>query len=180
MQQFDLIHRVRERVNEMTRAGDKITLEVASWFIPAGQLTKLRYLKYAATLFKFKRGIHVVSGLADLTTQVIVKKGDITQINPVSTLASTLIGNPFLSTIPGAFVNLSYDKIQRQEIFSNPADANVYKNIVFSTLGNYLGGKLGNGFESGSTLPGGGFMGEVLGTTGIGILDEMTPMGKKE
>jgi RHS repeat-associated protein len=56
MYRFDGITKHREKVAEMTRAGDKIFLEAASWFIPVGAITKIRYLKYAERLFNFKRG----------------------------------------------------------------------------------------------------------------------------
>lgn len=40
----------------MTRESDKVALEVGALFIPLNWLTKLKYLKYATNLFKFKRG----------------------------------------------------------------------------------------------------------------------------
>lgn len=46
----------RQRVADMTREGDKVALEVGSWLVPVGALTKIRYLKYAERLFNFKRG----------------------------------------------------------------------------------------------------------------------------
>jgi hypothetical protein len=104
---WDGIQRHMDRVHEMTREQDKIVLEVSSWVIPAGQIAKLRYLRYAAQLFKLKRGIHFTAGAVDLTTQTIVNRGDITKINFVSTASSTLIGNPFLSSVPGSLVNFS-------------------------------------------------------------------------
>jgi len=48
--------RSESKLAEMTRASDKIFLEAASWFIPTGWITKVRYLKYASYLFKLKRG----------------------------------------------------------------------------------------------------------------------------
>ncbi len=56
---------------------------------------------------------------------------------------------------------------------------NVYKSILLTTVGNVGGQKLGEGFKTGSTLPGGKFMGETLGTTGSSVFDEMTTLGNK-
>jgi len=46
----------RTKVAAMTSASDEVALEVGSWFIPTGWITKVRYLKYASYLFKLKRG----------------------------------------------------------------------------------------------------------------------------
>lgn len=173
---WDGIQRHMDRVHEMTREQDKVVLEVASWIIPAGQLTKLRYLKYAAQLFKMKRGIHFTAGAVDLTSQLIVNKGDITEINLVSTASSTLIGNPFLSSIPGSFASFS---IGRRPEFKSVANPDVYKSIFINTLGNVLGERLGSGFRVGSTLPGGQFIGEALGATGASVIEEMSNIGNK-
>ena len=120
-------------------------LEIASWFVPLGELTKLRCLKTAAILFKAKRGIdigiHGTAGVVDLTTQLIVNRGDIKKINLVGTLSSTLIGNPFLSAVTGAFINLSYDKVANHQIVSSALNINVYKSILVTTLGNIGGEK---------------------------------------
>ena len=40
----------------MTRETDKVALEVGSFLIPTGWITKIKYLKYASFLFKSKRG----------------------------------------------------------------------------------------------------------------------------
>ncbi len=90
--------------------------------------------------------------------------------------SSTLIGNPFLSNIPGAFTNVS---INGGLQFNSISDLNVYKSILLTTLGNVGGEKLGEGFKTGSTLPGGKFMGETLGTTGGYVFDEITTLGNK-
>lgn len=50
----------REKVAKSTREGDEITLEIASWFIPVGWITELRYVKYASTLLKFRRGTNIL------------------------------------------------------------------------------------------------------------------------
>ena len=178
MHRIDGIVKHRERVAEMTRESDKVALATAatvgSLLIPASHITKLRYLKYAGDLFKIKRGLHVSSGAADLASQIITNRGDVNKINLLTTASATLIGNPFLSTVPGGFANLSINAIRSGEIVNSVTDFNVYKNIVISTLGNMGGGMLGNGFKNGSTLPGGQFIGETLGATGASIYDQMT------
>ena len=54
---YDRQFEFKKRVNEMTRESDKAFLEAASWFIPVGWIAKLRYVRYAANLFRFKRGV---------------------------------------------------------------------------------------------------------------------------
>jgi len=68
LEHWDGVQRHMDKVHAMTRASDKIVLEVASTFIPVGWITKLRYLKYAAKLFRWKRG--------GATEKVIVEAGD--------------------------------------------------------------------------------------------------------
>jgi hypothetical protein len=176
MYRYDAITRNREAVAASTRAGDEIFLETASWFIPMGELTKLRYLKYATNLFKVKRGIHYAAGAVDLATQLLINKGDIRKVNLVSTASSTLIGNPFLSSVPGAFVKLNIGTGLSVESASN---FDVYKNIVLSTAGNIGGEKLGLGLSKNSTLPGAPFIGETFSATGAAVIDEMTNTNKK-
>ena len=53
---YDRQFAFKKRLNEMTRESDKVALEVGALFIPLNWLTKLKYLKYATNLFKFKRG----------------------------------------------------------------------------------------------------------------------------
>jgi RHS repeat-associated protein len=64
------------KLAEMTRQDDKIALEFGSWFIPVGEITKLRYLKFAARLFKAKRGLVFWSGgeeVAGITAKAYAK-----------------------------------------------------------------------------------------------------------
>lgn len=174
---WDKTQRFLERYHESIREQDKIMLAVASWVIPTGQITKLRYLRYAAQLFKLKRGIHFTAGAVDLITQAIVNRGEITRTNFVSIASSTLIGNPFLSSVPGSFVNFS---INGGLQFNRVSDPDIYKSIFLNTLGNEFGTKLGEGFRVGSTLPGGQFMGETLGATGASVIDEMSKIEDKK
>jgi RHS repeat-associated protein len=67
---YDGVQRYMERVHKMTREQDEIALEIGSMFIPVGWITKLRYVKYAAALFKFKRGINVGKALTTVLGRV--------------------------------------------------------------------------------------------------------------
>jgi RHS repeat-associated protein len=60
----DGIERFMENVHRQTREQDMIALEIAANFIPVGWITKLKYVKYAANLFKLKRGIVAAKLLA--------------------------------------------------------------------------------------------------------------------
>lgn len=53
---YDATAKWLEKYHAGVKEDGMMLLEFASWFIPVGQITKLRYLKYAATLFKIKRG----------------------------------------------------------------------------------------------------------------------------
>jgi RHS repeat-associated protein len=75
MYRYDGITKHRERVAEMTRASDKAFLEFASWFAPTGWITKVKYVKYAAKLFQWKRGKAAVKATEEVTEQVL-KHGD--------------------------------------------------------------------------------------------------------
>jgi hypothetical protein len=95
----------------------------------------------------------------------------------VSTASSTLIGNPFLSSLPGSLVNFS---IKGQLQFNSMSNLDVYKGIFLNTLGNWLGSKLGEGLSSGSTLPGAQFIGETLGSTTASFIDGMSRIEDKK
>ncbi|MCH5718259.1 RHS repeat domain-containing protein [Niabella hibiscisoli] len=70
MQNIRRIVNDRERRNIATRESDEIVLEIAVTFAPVSQLLKLRYLRYAARLFNFKRG-KVVVKVAEETVEHI-------------------------------------------------------------------------------------------------------------
>jgi RHS repeat-associated protein len=161
----------RQKVADNTRKSDDATLQIASWLMPAGLLTKARYVKFAVNLFKIRRGVHFTAGSVDLTTQMIINKGDIKKVNIVSTVSSVLIGNPILSTVPGSLANLSLNGGLH---LNSMSDFNVYKNIVLSSAGNIGGEKLGIGFKLGSTIPGSQFLGESIGSLSASAYDEMT------
>jgi hypothetical protein len=64
-----------DKVHALQREQEKVALEVGSFFIPMGWLTKLRYVKYAANLFKLKRGRSVVK-VGEEAIEQVTKHGD--------------------------------------------------------------------------------------------------------
>lgn len=59
---YDGIQKFKDKTQLLQRKQEIVVLEIASWLIPAGHLTKLRYLKYAAQLFKLKKhSLHIRS-----------------------------------------------------------------------------------------------------------------------
>jgi len=60
LERWDGIQRFMENVHAQTRASDKVVLEVGSWFIPVNWITKLKYVRAAVKLLRFKRGVTVV------------------------------------------------------------------------------------------------------------------------
>jgi RHS repeat-associated protein len=173
----DGIQKFKDRTHKLQREQEIAALQIALWVMPAGHFTKLRYLKYAAQLFKLKRGLHYTAGAVDLTSQAITNKGEFAKINLLSTASSTLIGNPLLSSVPGSFARFSIGQGLELRSVYNP---DVYKSIFLNTLGNISGAKLGEEFRLGSTLPEGQFIGETLGTTGASIIDEISKIAENK
>jgi RHS repeat-associated protein len=60
LERYDAVYNFMKKVHEGTREQDKIVLEIASFFVPVAWITKLRYVKAAVNLLKFKRGAAVV------------------------------------------------------------------------------------------------------------------------
>ena len=56
MYRYDGITKQRQKVAEMTRANDKVLVELGSWFIPTGWLFKVAKFKKLVALYKLKRG----------------------------------------------------------------------------------------------------------------------------
>lgn len=94
LQRWDGIERFMKNIHAQTRASDEAALEIVSWFIPAGQLTKLRYLKFAAVLFKSKRGIVVLKFGENLTMElsknIIANRGEIANVDISDVLLNTI------------------------------------------------------------------------------------------
>jgi RHS repeat-associated protein len=72
---WDLIQRRMDRVHEMIREQDKVVLEVGSYFMPMGWLTKLKYVRNAINLFKWKRG-NAVANIAEEAAEQVIRYGD--------------------------------------------------------------------------------------------------------
>jgi RHS repeat-associated protein len=155
MYRIDGIVRHRERVAEMTRAGDKIFLETASWFMPAGYLTKLRYLKYAANLFKLKRGGRATVVAKSLIVRNTLKEG---VINGGADIVSQTINNTVQyvnSTDPnkGGYLGFMAENTNLLATGSNAIFKNPITTGLISTIGD---GKL-------SALPG-NLLGDAIGS----------------
>lgn len=75
MYRHDETLKFTRRVQDMTRTQAKVTLEVASWFIPMGWVTKIKYLRYAASLLKIKRAKVLQIGVSEAGV-VAVNGGD--------------------------------------------------------------------------------------------------------
>ena len=91
-----------EIVHKGIKEDGLMMLEAASWFIPVGHLTKLRYLKFAGTLFKFKRGTTVVGKVAgkivtnygeafvyEASKEILANRGNLSTVDWHDVLVST-------------------------------------------------------------------------------------------
>jgi RHS repeat-associated protein len=61
MYRYQALAEFRNQVNSMTRATDEVAVELGSYFMPMGWLTKLAKLKHLQRLYSFRRGIPMVS-----------------------------------------------------------------------------------------------------------------------
>ena len=75
LERWDGVQRHMDKVHAMTRASDKVVLEIASNFIPVGWITKLRYVKVAVNLYKLKRGVAAANKVRKAMTTVLGKAG---------------------------------------------------------------------------------------------------------
>ena len=78
MDEMDQASRIRTRVAEMTRESDKVALEAGSWLIPTSWLLKAKYLRYAAKVFKLKRGKAAVKVTEEVVEHIddVAKNGE--------------------------------------------------------------------------------------------------------
>lgn len=95
MYRFDGITKHRERVAEMTRASDKVFLEIGSFFIPMGWLTKARYAKYALRLFQAKRGLTGLKALKYAAQFGIKTYRELKKVSPLGSEVHHLIEQRF-------------------------------------------------------------------------------------
>ncbi|MBS1598423.1 MAG: hypothetical protein JST75_09355 [Bacteroidetes bacterium] len=159
-------------------------LEYSLWFAGAGEFAvSARLGSGALKLFAIKRGLGAaISGGADLTSQLIANNGNFAKVNPVSTVSSALLANPFTGSIPGSFVNLSINSLQTGTVIKNPTDVNVYKNILITTIANFGAEKFGNGLhmEFNMNKSASSFVSESSFGVSGSVIDEQTHVGKKE
>jgi RHS repeat-associated protein len=73
--QYDRAQKFLDRVHALQREQDEFVLEVGSLFAPMGWVTKMKYVSYAAKLFKLKRG-KVISKIAEEVAERSVEHVD--------------------------------------------------------------------------------------------------------
>ncbi len=64
LERWDGISRFMEKVHAQQKEQELMALDIASWFVPVGWITKLKYVKKAVNLFRLKRGLVVSKVLA--------------------------------------------------------------------------------------------------------------------
>lgn len=75
LERWDKVQRFMDKVHDGVREDGYVILEVGSWFIPMGWLTKAKYLKQAVSLLKLKRGralLNVGAHIVDDATRGVV------------------------------------------------------------------------------------------------------------
>ncbi len=87
----------------------------------------------------------IASAMSDVLAQGTHK--GVENINWMQTGSAFAIGNPFVSTLPGSFVNLSWSSIGKRTspIFTTPTA----KGILISTAGNMMGNAASGSFRGG-------------------------------
>ena len=95
MYRFDGITKFRNRVSEMTRESDKVFLEIGSFFIPMGWLTKAKYAKYALRLFQAKRGLTGLKALKYAAQFGIKTYRELKKVSPLGSQVHHLIEKRF-------------------------------------------------------------------------------------
>ncbi|MEI9811068.1 MAG: hypothetical protein WDO16_26045 [Bacteroidota bacterium] len=99
MYNFDAITKHREAVSAMTRAGDKVFLEIGSFFIPMGWLTKAKYAKYALRLFQAKRGLTGLKALKYAIQFGIKSYRELKKVSPLGSQVHHLLETTICKTI---------------------------------------------------------------------------------
>jgi RHS repeat-associated protein len=97
VREWDGIQGFMENVHRQTHEQDMIALEVGSMFIPTGWITELRYVKYAATLFKLKRGVGAFKLLTHASEFGIDTYRALKKLSPLGTEVHHLIEKRFAS-----------------------------------------------------------------------------------
>jgi RHS repeat-associated protein len=97
LERYGQVSAYMEKVHAGIKEDGLMLLEGASWFIPAGQLAKLRYLKYALNLFKIKRGGIVVKVASNFATElgknILAKNGNLGNVDWNDVIVNTATAN---------------------------------------------------------------------------------------
>ena len=75
LENWDKTQRGLERYHKGVKEDGMVMLEIGSFFIPTAWITKLKYVKTAVNLFKFKRGVAAVKTVRKAMTTVLGKMG---------------------------------------------------------------------------------------------------------
>ena len=75
LERWDGIQRYMEIVHKGVKEDGLLLLEGASFFIPIGWITKLKYVKAAVNVLKFKRGVTAANAVRKAMTTVLGKAG---------------------------------------------------------------------------------------------------------
>lgn len=104
------------------------------------------WMPVAKTAFALKAEVNFASAGSDFISQMATSTGSLSnrlnQWNPVSTAAAGMIGNPFMSSIPGGFIDLSRQATMSGTVIK-PLNANTITSIGWNTLGNLFGDHIG-------------------------------------
>ncbi len=158
---------------------------VAAVALVGAVYTAPAWMPVATDALALKLETNVASGASDFLAQAYVNKGNMSKWNPVSTAAATFIGNPFMASVPGGFMNLSYRSLKGDKetpMFNSPLKLQTWKSIGLNTLGNMLGDKAGGHIRGGygelgihlSSQGFGEFLGQQIGDVPSGFIDDAT------
>jgi hypothetical protein len=144
--------------------------------LPALAVTSPEWTPPLISAFRFNKTFNWGAAIADATSQYATK-GDIRKVNPASSISNGFIPNFLVSSIPGAFVDLSYNTLinsNNTPIIQSPTNKTVWISVLSNATGNAMGNTLGNGFKGEPVFPGmskwGGPVGNFFGNIeGAGI-----------
>ncbi|MEO6836810.1 MAG: RHS repeat-associated core domain-containing protein, partial [Ginsengibacter sp.] len=148
LQHLDVVEKWLQKIHLEQREEEEEWLEYGSWLIPGGEIGELvatkGIVKGAIELFALKRGkAMLISGAADLTTQITLGKGNlldrIKNVNILSTVSSSIFAHPLISSTPGTMFKVSYNTVTNGGI-SQLSDPNLIKTIILTRSASF-GGK---------------------------------------
>ena len=191
LERWDGIERHMKIVHSGIKEDGLMMLEAASCFIPVGQITKVRYLKYAVTLYKNRRGGQIALGVAknliarnslreaaigggsDFVSQTINNSVDYINSNDPNKggYLSYVAGNWNWAATAG---NAIFKNALTTSVISTVGDGNINAlpgNFIGDAIGNIpVPGSLGTGFGSGASFTL-GLWGNTVGSTVTDIID---------